>query len=158
MNLEDKIEIIDFEEKYQAYFYDLNVEWIKHFFEIEANDIKYLENSKKNIIDKGGSIKFAQLNGEIVGTCALIKTARDEFELAKMAVSPKAQGKKIGYYLALEIIKEAKKLGAKKVFLLSNTTLISAINLYKKLGFKEVELGEEKQLYKRVDIKMELLL
>ena len=157
MLAEDKIEIVDFQNKYKEYFKSLNEEWITNFFEIEENDTKYLNNPEKLIIEKGGAIKFALLNNQVVGTCALVKIDHNSYELAKMAVSPKAQGKKIGYYLGIEILKQAKKLGAEKVILLSNKKLGPAINLYKKLGFKEVEISkEDADAYKRVDIRMEI--
>jgi len=36
---------------------------------------------------------MARYNREIVGTCALIKTDDDTYELAKMAVTERARGK-----------------------------------------------------------------
>ena len=60
------------------------------------------------------------------------------YELAKMAVSPKAKGKGIGFILGNTSIAKAKELGAKKIYLESNTILKPAINLYHKLGFKKV--------------------
>jgi N-acetylglutamate synthase-like GNAT family acetyltransferase len=63
---------------------------------MEASDYKMLDHPEEYIINKGGHIVFALLN-EVVGTCALIKTSDEPliFELAKMAVSPKAQGKRL---------------------------------------------------------------
>lgn len=97
---------------------------------------------------------MAQWEGEIVGACALIKVNRRVFELAKMAVSDRAQGKGIGYALGKACIDKAKELGIKKLELLSNTRLQPAISLYTKLGFKEVPLPPTD--YERADIKMEL--
>jgi ribosomal protein S18 acetylase RimI-like enzyme len=57
------------------------------------------------------------------------------------------------------MLKQAKDFGAEKVILLSNKKLEAAINLYKKLGFKEVELSKaDIEAYKRVDIRMEIYL
>jgi len=48
-----------------------------------------------------------------------------------------------------------KEAGARKVFLFSNTKgSAEAINLYKKLGFKETPLGNSEFL--RADIRMEM--
>jgi ribosomal protein S18 acetylase RimI-like enzyme len=49
---------------------------------------------------------------------------------------------------------KAKALGAAKVILYSQTGLVAAIKLYRKLGFIEVPLGTG--VYKRSDIKMEI--
>ncbi len=77
-----------------------------------------------------------------------------DFELAKMAVSPKAQGKGIGWLLGKGIVEKAKSLNAKKIYLESNTILNPAITLYHKLGFKKVT-GLITP-YERCNIQMEL--
>jgi len=47
---------------------------------------------------------MARYNREIVGTCALIKTDDDTYELAKMAVTERARGKNIGWLLGQAVI------------------------------------------------------
>ena len=139
-----------------AAFRDLNLEWIERYFEVEPNDRKVLSDPYGYIIDKGGAIFMAEYKNEIVGTCALIKVSGSTYELAKMAVTPKAQGLKIGYLLGKAVIEKAKACHASSVFLLSNRGLAPAISLYMKLGFKEVPLDSKE--YERSDIKMELSL
>src|SRR5690606_1684017 len=51
-------------------------------------------------------------------------------------------------------INQAHILGAKKLILFTNDQLKHAIDIYKKLGFVEVEL--EGELYARANVKMEL--
>ena len=77
------------------------------------------------------------------------------FELAKMAVSPKAQGLGIGYLIGEACIKKAQALGAPRVYLESNTTLKPAINLYYKLGFRKA--SGPPSPYERANIQMELV-
>lgn len=152
------VEIVEFEPKYQNAFKALNEEWISTYFEMEEADYKALDNPKEYILDKGGKIFVALYQGEPVGVCALIKMndKNYDFEMAKMAVSPKAQGKSIGWLLGKEIIKSAKEMGAKKIYLESNTILKPAINLYHKMGFQKVSgLATP---YKRCNIQMELVL
>lgn len=152
------VKIVAFEPKYKEAFKALNVEWISTYFEMEPADYKALDNPEEYILNKGGKILVALYDDEPVGVCALIKTNNQEygFEMAKMAVSPKAQGKNIGWLLGQEIIKTAKDLGAKKIYLESNTILKPAINLYYKMGFEKV-FGLETP-YKRCNIQMELVL
>lgn len=152
------VEIVPYEKKYQTAFRALNVEWIAAYFKMEPADYKALDNPEEYIISKGGIILVALYNGEPVGVCSLIKMNDPayDYELAKMAVSPKAQGKKIGWLLGQEIIKNAKLLGAKKLYLESNTILEPAINLYYKLGFTKVT-GRETP-YERCNIQMELII
>lgn len=151
-----EVEIVEFTDKYKAAFRSLNEEWISTYFQMEEEDYKALDNPKKYILSKGGSILIALYKGEPVGTCALIKMNDPdyEYELAKMAVSPKAQGKSIGSLLGMAIIKKAKQLGASKLYLESNTILKPAINLYTKLGFQKV--AGRPTPYKRCNIQMEL--
>jgi ribosomal protein S18 acetylase RimI-like enzyme len=124
---------------------------------MEAADYKALDNPETYILDKGGHILIALYNDEPVGVCALIKTHDDpemDYELAKMAVSPKAQGKRIGWIMGQAAIEKAKNLGAKALFLESNTILTPAISLYYKLGFKKIETRPSP--YERSNIQMKL--
>jgi GNAT superfamily N-acetyltransferase len=79
-----------------------------------------------------------------------------DFELAKMAVSPKFQGKNIGWLLGLATIEKAKQLKASAIYLGSNTILMAAINLYQKLGFQKI--SGHPTPYERCNFQMELIL
>ncbi len=151
-----EVSIIPFEEKYAKQFYNLNVEWLEKYFYVEPYDQKVLSNPKTYIIDKGGFIFFATYNNEIVGTVALINQQLF-YELSKMAVSPKYQGLKIGQKLIDFCIEFGKEKKWDSITLYSHRKLVPAINLYKKVGFVEVEL-ESNSHYERSDIKMKLML
>ncbi len=152
------VQIVAYEPKYQSAFKSLNQEWISTYFEMEEADYKALDNPEAYILSKGGKIVVALYKDEPLGVCALIKMNDQnyDFELAKMAVSPKAQGKNIGWLLGQAVIDSAKASGASKIYLESNTILKPAINLYHKLGFQKV-VGHSTP-YKRCNIQMELLL
>ncbi|MBW1654023.1 GNAT family N-acetyltransferase [Flavobacterium quisquiliarum] len=156
--MKNNVQIKTYTPKYKESFKNLNIEWISNYFEVEPNDIKALDHAEEYIIEKGGEIFSAILNDEVLGVCALIKsnTKDYDYELAKMAVSPKAQGKGVGLLLAKEAIKWASEKGASKIYLESNTKLQPAIKLYEKLGFKEIK-GISSS-YNRVDIQMMLVL
>jgi GNAT superfamily N-acetyltransferase len=149
-----KAEILDFAPEFAHAFKALNEEWITRYFVMEEADHKSLGDPKGYILDKGGYILMARYNNEIVGTCALLNEGSGIYELAKMAVSPKAQGLKIGRMLGEAALLKAKQNGAVKLYLVSNRQLTTALNLYKKLGFKEVPLPAS--IYERADIKMEI--
>jgi len=151
-----EVSIIPFEEKYAKQFYNLNVEWLEKYFYVEPYDQKVLSNPKTYIIGKGGFIFFATYNNEIVGTVALINQQLF-YELSKMAVSPKYQGLKIGQKLIDFCIEFGKEKKWDSITLYSHRKLVPAINLYKKVGFVEVEL-ESNSHYERSDIKMKLML
>lgn len=151
-----EVKIVNYAPKYRAAFRDLNLEWITKYFKIEQADRDALDDPKGYILERGGHIFVALLNGEPVGVCALIQRKDKHYplELAKMAVSPKAQGKGVGLLLGNAIVKKARMLKAKKLYLESNTVLTPAISLYKKLGFVKVE--GLKTPYERCNIHMEL--
>jgi len=151
------ISIVPYEPKYQRAFKELNKEWISTYFTMEAEDYKVLDDPQGYILDKGGYIAVALYNEEPVGVCALIKVNGKAygFELAKMAVSPKVQGKNIGWLLGQAVVEKAVELGALKLYLESNTVLTPAINLYHKLGFQKV--AAHPTPYERCNIQMELM-
>ena len=150
------VSIIPYSDAYQDAFRQLNEEWIVKYFELEEMDKQALNHPKEYILDKGGYIAIALWEGVAVGVCALIPCPHEgyDFELSKMGVSPKAQGKGIGKLLGEHIIAKAKELGAKKLFLESNRKLGPALSLYKKLGFRE--MTQIASPYNRSDIQMEL--
>ena len=154
----DTIEIVNYEADYKEVFTDINVEWISTYFKMEASDYKALENAESHILRNGGYILVALLNKEPIGVCALIKMNDPmyDYELAKMAVAPKAQGKKIGWLIGEAIKDKARSIGAKTLYLESNTILTPAISLYRKLGF--IEVFGRKSPYERCNIQMALVL
>ncbi|WP_292010212.1 bifunctional helix-turn-helix transcriptional regulator/GNAT family N-acetyltransferase [Chryseobacterium sp.] len=150
------VKIIEYQPQYQEAFKELNKEWISNYFKMEEADYKALDHPKEYILDKGGKILIALYNDEPIGVCALIRMNDPDYdyEMAKMAVSPKAQGKNVGWLLGQAIINKAKELGASKLFLESNTILEPAINLYYKMGFQKI-FGRTSP-YERCNIQMEL--
>ncbi|MDQ3110180.1 MAG: GNAT family N-acetyltransferase [Bacteroidota bacterium] len=109
----------------------------------------------EHILKNGGAILIAVYKNKFVGTCALINEGHGDYELTKMAVDQELRGLKIGYHLGIATLEKAKMLGAKKVILHSNRKgSAAAINLYYKLGFKEIPIGNA--TWARADIKMEI--
>ena len=151
-----KVKIVPYKPIYADAFRKFNEEWITTYFKMEEADYKALDHPKEYILDKDGEILVALYDEEPVGVCALINMDDPvyDYELAKMAVSPKAQGKNIGWLLGQAIIEKAKSLGAKRLYLESNTALKPAINLYYKLGFKKI--AGRATPYERSNIQMEL--
>lgn len=154
--MKNEIIIIPFREEFNTHFRDLNIAWLEKYFFVEDRDREVLDNAKKFIIDKGGHIFFALYNNKVIGTVALMKEM-EGYELSKMAVLPDYQGLKIGQLLLKNCINFAKTKGWEKLLLYSNTILENAIYIYKKFGFKEVELEPECP-YQRSNIKMVLIL
>jgi len=150
----DGIELVPYNREYQQVFQKLNEAWIREFFKMEAKDYESLVHPKRAILDKGGEIIVALLDGKPVGVCALLQMDHPDydFELAKMGVAETARGNGIGYLLGQAIIDRARERRARNLFLESNTILAPAISLYRKLGFKEIEWKPSP--YERSNIQM----
>jgi len=148
------VEIVSYQPKYKSAFKQLNEDWITTWFKMEEADYKILDHPEEYVIDGGGYILFALFDGKPAGTCALVKRDETTFELSKMAVSPEAKGKGIGWLLGNAAIEKSKEAGFKRLYLESNTVLKPAINLYYKLGFKRI--AGKPSPYERSNVHMEI--
>jgi putative acetyltransferase len=138
-------------------FRTLNEEWITHYFELEQKDRETLEDPEHTILDMGGHIFMVYANGNAVGCVALVPMGNGVYELSKMAVSPQLRGHGIGRKLLEHTIAQAKAIGAKALFLGSNTKLKNAIHLYESVGFRHVPAENLPPMpYTRANVFMEI--
>jgi N-acetylglutamate synthase-like GNAT family acetyltransferase len=138
-------------------FKSLNLEWLNKYFKVEPIDELVLNNPMREIIDKGGFIFMIQKNHETIGTLALIKKSKNLYEFSKMAIIPEERGNGYGNMAMKFLIQFAKNKNWSKLILYSNTKLKNSIHLYRKYGFKEIQL-EKNLIYSRGNIKMQLRL
>lgn len=87
----------------------------------------YILRDSKGTMVGGGGFKKISGNGYAISTC----------EIAKMYFLPEVRGKGLGRWLMKVLISEAKQLGYQQIILETNSELIEARMLYKKLGFTE---------------------
>jgi len=132
--------IHDYTDALALAFRDINAQWIDAMYQMEQADRDVLDDPRGRIIDRGGDILFVEAEGlGIVGACALQKTGEAQYELTKMGVLEAARGRKAGEFLLKAVIARAERLGAKRLYLLSNQKSAAAIHLYEKLGFAHDE-------------------
>ena len=148
--------IIPYSPDYQPDFKRLNIEWISRYFTVEQHDLEQLDQPEVYVLPNNGQIFFAKIDNDVVGCVAMVNTGETGFELAKMAVSPTAQGKGIGKQLCLAAIDYARQLGVKTVWLESNRILTPALTMYASVGFREVPSVPTP--YSRANIRMEMIL
>ena len=153
----ERLEIVGYDDRFAADFKRLNVEWLEGFGLLEPADLKHLDAPRETIIAPGGQIFFAMAAGVVLGTCAVRPVVPGVAELVKLAVTPAAQGRGLGRRLAAIAIEHARRLGAAKVVLVSNSRLSSAIRLYESLGFGHAPLPPDTG-YASADVYMELVL
>ena len=114
----------------------LNRVWLEQYFTVEPLDEEYLGDPEGHIVVPGGEVFFALEGDTVIGTCAAIRKGDDEFELAKLAVTPTAQGRGLGRRLVETVVRFAASRGARRVSLVSNSGLTAALRLYESLGFE----------------------
>jgi len=140
----------------EAAFLRLNEAWISRDFVIEPHDHEVLSDPQTHILAPGGQICIAELAGEILGCCALVPMAPGEFELAKMTVSESARGRAIGRRLLEYTLAEARRMGAHRLYLESNTKAAAAVHLYEQLGFRHLPGPPHPSPYARANVFMEM--
>lgn len=147
-----EVEIVENKKALLKDFIALNEEWIAKYFELEESDHALARDPEK-IIRNDGFVFFAMSEGEVAGVCALFNDGGGVYELARMAVAPKFQGRGIGHALIVAAIGKAHSLNVSRLYLISNTKLEAAIALYKKHGFIVEALGQH-PIYSRANITM----
>lgn len=150
------LEIVTYEPRYQDDFKRLNMEWLEKYDLVESHDLEILDDPEGTVLNAGGRIFLAKEGDQVVGTAGLWKENNDEYELIKMAVSPRYQGKGISKILLQRCLEEAREMQAKRIFLFSNSQLKTALKLYEQYGFRHVEATNSPFL--TADVKMELTL
>ena len=153
----DNLKIVPFNKDYKPAFEFLNRAWIEEYFVMEEEDLKTLQNPESYILEKGGEVFFAVLDGEVVGTAAMIQTNKGIYELAKMAVARKFQGLGIGKKLLKRCVDFSKERKATEIFLITNDSLKPALSLYLSFGFVINDQNDDNR-YERGNTKMNLLI
>jgi len=151
-----EINIIPYRSEHHALFKQLNLEWLEHYHLVESHDLMILDDPEGTVLQNGGFIWMAEVDGKIVGCAGLMKESEGEFELIKMTVTEDYRGKGISRLLIEQCLATAKEIGAKKVSLFSNHQLRTALSLYEKYGFYHVEVVNSPM--ETADVRMELML
>jgi GNAT superfamily N-acetyltransferase len=133
---EEAVTVVGYSPAYRAFFESLNREWLERWFTVEPKDEWYFCDPVGTIIEPGGAIFFALEGGTPVGTAAALRHDSHTFELGKMAVTPRCQGRGYGRALAEAVIRHAAEAGATRVIVLSDSKLTDALRLYERLGFR----------------------
>ncbi|MGE5838753.1 MAG: GNAT family N-acetyltransferase [Deltaproteobacteria bacterium] len=109
-------------------------------FELDFQDFEEeLESLPGKYAPPLGAILVAKENGDTVGCVAVRPFGEEICEMKRLYVKPSHRGRGIGRALALEIIKEAKRLGYKVIRLDTVIAMKEASALYPALGFRQID-------------------
>jgi len=150
------IEIIEFEAQYAGDFKKLNLEWLDKYNLREEADMRVLNDPIGTMVNQGGFIFLARIGKEIVGTAGILREHGNVYELVKMAVDNKHQGKGISKLLLERCLHKAKELKVEKLILFSNHQLERALKLYLQYGFRQIPVVNSP--FHTADVMMELIL
>ena len=139
--------------RHLAEFIRLNEQWISEYFELEQIDRELAANPCR-IVDAGGYIFSIVMGTDVIGVCALFRDSAECYQLARMAVSREHRGNGYGDILLTAALQKATEMGARRIYLYSNTKLTPAISLYRKHGFGVLSEGQHPK-YARCNIVME---
>ncbi len=153
------LRIVPFDPALREHFYRLNEAWLRKYFYVEEIDHRVLSNPESEIIARGGTILFAMLGDEVIGTCALMPEiegadVEGTYELTKMAVDEQRQGLGIGRALMEAAIIEFKRRDGRRLFLETNSKLTPAVRLYESMGFEHQASMKPDSHYDRANVYM----
>jgi N-acetylglutamate synthase-like GNAT family acetyltransferase len=140
------LKIIPYEDAYKTPLRQLTLEWLEKYVSVEPEDALFLNDPDKYVSSRDGAIYLARYDGDIVGTVALYKLSERNYELAKLAVTERCKGKRIGCALIEHGIETCRRWGADTITLFTTKRLEAAYRLYLKYGFREVPDGKQKYI------------
>lgn len=133
-----RLAIVDYRPAFKKHFRSLNEEWLLHHFTIEKEDAAVLADPMGRVVRAGGCVLFALWDGDVAGTCAVLKHPGGQLELCKMTVRPDLRRQGIGGALVGAAIDRARSMGARMLFLRTSPELVDAVRLYRRAGFKRI--------------------
>lgn len=127
----------------------------REYFKIQNYDdeLKHLE--KKYGLPYG-RLYAAYYDGELAGCVGLRKIDNDNCEMKRLYVKPCFRHKHIGNALIKKIIDDAMEIGYKYILLDTVPFLKSAIHLYKRYGFYEIERYNDSPMETSIYMKKDL--
>jgi ribosomal protein S18 acetylase RimI-like enzyme len=150
----DAVRIVPYAAELREHFYRLNEAWLRAYFYVEEIDHRVLSDPEGQIIARGGTILFAALGDEIVGTCALLPDSDGNVEVTKMGVDERRRGLGIGRALLEAAIAAFERRKGGRLFLETNSKLVPALRLYESMGFERQPSIKPDSHYARADVYM----
>ena len=128
---------------------------VQKYLEIQ-NYSEEVENLENKYGLPAGRLYLAYCDEELAGCIGLRKIDSQNCEMKRLYVRPKFRGQKIGNLLVEKIINDAKKIGYSHMLLDTLPFLKSAIHMYKKYGFYEINSYNDSPMDTSIYMKLDL--
>ncbi|WWR17436.1 GNAT family N-acetyltransferase [Lachnospiraceae bacterium JLR.KK008] len=123
-------------------------------------DLQHYDEEIRNLEAKyglpDGRLYLAYYEEELAGCIGLRKVDGQNCEMKRLYVRPQFRGKHIGEYLVQKIIEDAKEIGYSHMLLDTLPFLDTAVYMYRKYGFYEIERYNDSpvrnSIYMRLDL------
>ncbi len=127
----------------------------KEYLEIQKYDdeVEHLEN-KYGL--PWGRLYIAYYENQVAGCIALRKLNDKECEMKRLYVIPEFRNKGIAKTLVEKIVSDAKEIGYSNMLLDTLPFLQTAIKMYKKMGFYEIECYNNSPMEDSIYLKLDL--
>ena len=100
------------------------------------DELKHLE---KKYGKPSGRLYLLYVNDELAGCVGLRKLDKQKCELKRLYVKPRFRGEGLGELLLERIMGDARRIGYKYMYLDTLPFLKTALKMYKRFGFEEIE-------------------
>ncbi len=145
--------VIEYQEEYKKYFIQFNTDWIRdNFGVLEEEDMATFDHVEESLA-KGAMIYFAVEGENVLATCMAKPMEDGIWEICKLGSNKHIPHQGAGSAVFEAAMNWAIRHGAKKLFIISNSRLKSALHIYEKYGFHEIKLDDYE--YVRGDIAFE---
>lgn len=126
----------------------------------EYLDIQNYDGELEHLEDKygqpAGRLYLAYYDEKLAGCIGLRKIDGENCEMKRLYVRPEFRGKRIGNQLIRRIIEDARKIGYSYMLLDTLPFLESAVRLYRKYGFYEIDSYNDSPMDASIYMKMKL--
>lgn len=123
-------------------------------------DVQHYDRELRHLDEKygppDGRLYLAYCDGALAGCVGLRRLDGQGCEMKRLYVRPASRGKKLGALLVERIIADAREIGYAHMLLDTLPFLKSAIQMYKKFGFYEVDSYNDSPMDTSIYMRLEL--
>lgn len=103
-----------------------------------------LSDIEASYLKTGGAFEVIEdASGNLLGTVGIYPLDAETCELRKMYFAPELRGRGLGLHVLERAVREARRLGFKKMTLETASVLDRAVRLYTRFGFKPFEAAHK---------------